>query len=341
MWYVFGANSETHQELFQSGWFVEALLSQTLIVHLIRTQKIPFLQSVASLPLILTTSAIAAVGVYTSLFAIGTNDRPGTASNAIFRLAADDPHCLQHSHADDQSLVHSEISLVALMMNTSTRSLTLRPFLHCLNLSLCLLNLGWMNHAGGQDSPSQPVTIQQAIQEALEKNLGLLAERYNPTIAEARIATARLRPNPVLSVGGDHLNLVGPRFTEENGGGSSEYSTRLDFIIEGIGKRSRRIEVAENAHGVAQMQLANATRVLMLEVQNAFLEAFSAKANLALGEESLKAFNQIVELNSTRVRAGDLAAVELIRHDWQHCNSKLLHSRRGHDCASRSRSSSC
>ena len=59
MWYVFGANSDIHQELFQSGWFVEALLSQTLIVHLIRTQKIPFLQSVASLPLILTTSVIA------------------------------------------------------------------------------------------------------------------------------------------------------------------------------------------------------------------------------------------------------------------------------------------
>ncbi|HET8563942.1 MAG TPA: magnesium-translocating P-type ATPase, partial [Candidatus Binatia bacterium] len=64
MWYVFGANSEAHQALFQSGWFVEALLSQTLIVHLIRTQKIPFLQSVASLPLILTTCLIGAVGIY-------------------------------------------------------------------------------------------------------------------------------------------------------------------------------------------------------------------------------------------------------------------------------------
>jgi P-type Mg2+ transporter len=71
MWYVFGANSDTHQELFQSGWFVEALLSQTLIVHLIRTQKIPFLQSVASLPLILTTSVIAVVGVYLPFSRLG------------------------------------------------------------------------------------------------------------------------------------------------------------------------------------------------------------------------------------------------------------------------------
>ncbi len=71
MWYVFGANSEAHQALFQSGWFVEALLSQTLIVHLIRTQKIPFLQSVASLPLILTTSVIAAVGIFVPFSRLG------------------------------------------------------------------------------------------------------------------------------------------------------------------------------------------------------------------------------------------------------------------------------
>lgn len=48
MWYVFGCNSGVHQTLFQSGWFIEGLLSQTLIVHMIRTRKIPFVQSRAS-----------------------------------------------------------------------------------------------------------------------------------------------------------------------------------------------------------------------------------------------------------------------------------------------------
>lgn len=63
MWYVFAANSVETQSLFQSGWFVEGLLSQTLIVHMIRTQKIPFIQSCASLPLLLTTILIMAVGI--------------------------------------------------------------------------------------------------------------------------------------------------------------------------------------------------------------------------------------------------------------------------------------
>jgi Mg2+-importing ATPase len=50
--------------LFQTGWFVESLVSQTLIIYVIRTNKIPFLQSSPSKPLLLTTLLIAAVGIY-------------------------------------------------------------------------------------------------------------------------------------------------------------------------------------------------------------------------------------------------------------------------------------
>ncbi|MBO9538183.1 magnesium-translocating P-type ATPase [Herbaspirillum sp.] len=64
MWYVFGANSPEHQTLFQSGWFIEGLLSQTLIVHMIRTKRIPFFQSRASWPLLGMTLIIMAIGIF-------------------------------------------------------------------------------------------------------------------------------------------------------------------------------------------------------------------------------------------------------------------------------------
>ena len=63
LWYVFGANTPGAQALFHSGWFVEGLLSQTLIIHMIRTAKVPFLQSTAAPALLLLTLVIAAVGV--------------------------------------------------------------------------------------------------------------------------------------------------------------------------------------------------------------------------------------------------------------------------------------
>jgi Mg2+-importing ATPase len=64
MWYVFGANSPGRAPLFQSGWFIEGLLSQTLIVHMIRTAKIPFVQSRASAPVLGLTGAIMLVGIF-------------------------------------------------------------------------------------------------------------------------------------------------------------------------------------------------------------------------------------------------------------------------------------
>jgi len=63
MFYVFKANAPEHQSLFQSGWFIEGLLSQTLIIHMIRTKKIPFIQSWASAPVVALTSLIMVIGI--------------------------------------------------------------------------------------------------------------------------------------------------------------------------------------------------------------------------------------------------------------------------------------
>ena len=64
MWFVFGATSVENQALFQTGWFVESLMTQTLIVHVIRTAKIPFIQSRASLPMLMITASVMAIGIY-------------------------------------------------------------------------------------------------------------------------------------------------------------------------------------------------------------------------------------------------------------------------------------
>ena len=63
LWFVLGARSPEQQSLFQSGWFIEGLLSQTLVVHMIRTQKIPFIQSRAAAPVIALTAIVMGVGI--------------------------------------------------------------------------------------------------------------------------------------------------------------------------------------------------------------------------------------------------------------------------------------
>jgi Mg2+-importing ATPase len=67
MWWVFDANSVDRQGLFQSGWFVVGLLTQTLVVHMVRTPKLPFVQSHAAAPLMGMTLAIMAIGLWLPL----------------------------------------------------------------------------------------------------------------------------------------------------------------------------------------------------------------------------------------------------------------------------------
>jgi cobalt-zinc-cadmium efflux system outer membrane protein len=162
-------------------------------------------------------------------------------------------------------------------------------------------------------SAAGALTLEGAINEALENNLGLLAQRYNLTIAKARLITAGLRPNPILSVGGDHLDLLGTGYNAVNSAGPAEYSIRTDFVFERGGKRQRRLEVAHEELGVARLELLDATRKIVLEVEGAFVDLQLAKENLDLARQNLRALTEIVEINELRLKSGDLAMVELIR----------------------------
>ncbi len=182
---------------------------------------------------------------------------------------------------------------------------------HIVQCGLLVAALACPAHAQ-RDQP-QPLTLQQAVAEAVDKNLNVLAEKYNVPVAQARIITARLRPNPILSIDADHLNLLPPRYNSENMAGPPEYGIRTDFVFERGAKRQRRIDVAEATVSTAQLQFLNTVRSVVLEVQIAYVELLQAKADLALAQETLEVFHQTVQINTSRVRRGDLAEVELIR----------------------------
>lgn len=63
MWFVFHANTAANSGIFHSGWFVIGLITQTVVVHVIRTQKIPFIQSRASIFVSLSTIAVIVIAV--------------------------------------------------------------------------------------------------------------------------------------------------------------------------------------------------------------------------------------------------------------------------------------
>src|SRR5215470_2302658 len=157
------------------------------------------------------------------------------------------------------------------------------------------------------------LTIDEAVQQAIDRNLTLLAERLNLTVADAAIATARLRPNPVVSGGANSLDWLGTGFDEANGAGPPEYAIRVDVPFERAHKRELRTAVATTAKAVAEAQLADSIRRLQLDVTIAAVDVLEAKAKLKLAHENLDTLQRLVELNERRLTSGALPPLEVTR----------------------------
>ncbi|XP_061365737.1 uncharacterized protein LOC133309011 isoform X2 [Gastrolobium bilobum] len=71
LWFYYKAYSDVDEKFFHSAWFIEGLLMQTLIIHLMRTEKIPFIQDIASWPVISSTLVISAIGIAFTFSPIG------------------------------------------------------------------------------------------------------------------------------------------------------------------------------------------------------------------------------------------------------------------------------
>jgi cobalt-zinc-cadmium efflux system outer membrane protein len=166
--------------------------------------------------------------------------------------------------------------------------------------------------AAAQNAPPQPIetiSVDDAVRLALERNLDIAAERLNVQVADTAIQTAALRPNPVFTA-----SISRPESVLVDAGVSPDEAIfRGDYVFEGGGKRQRRMDQATLAKSVVDLQVKNTTRQLVLDVERAFVDVQAAKANVDLAQDTLKAFNDIVAVNVERVRAGDLAQVELSR----------------------------
>jgi outer membrane protein, heavy metal efflux system len=162
---------------------------------------------------------------------------------------------------------------------------------------------------------AQPLTIAAAIDEAVQHNLSLLAARSSLTIADAQMVSARLRPNPVASVGADHLDLLGTGFNDINNGGPPEVAVRVDLPLERGGKREARIAVATAIRSEAEAQIADAVRTLRQDVTLACIDVMAAQALRALMADTLGTYQGLARVNKARVVAGSIPGFEATRSE--------------------------
>lgn len=166
-----------------------------------------------------------------------------------------------------------------------------------------------------REPPDVPggMSVAEAVREALRANLDIAAKRFDVPIAASELTNAKLRLNPVLSLGADHLDLLGTGYDKQNAAGPQEFFVRADVPVRVSRKRRLRMQHARAARSVAERDVADAERRLRLAVQHVCVDVQLAEAELVLARDNAALFASIVELNETRVAAGDLPAVELAR----------------------------
>jgi cobalt-zinc-cadmium efflux system outer membrane protein len=155
----------------------------------------------------------------------------------------------------------------------------------------------------------RPITISDAVSIFLQQNLQLLAARYDIDTAEAEKLTARLRPNPQLSVStaGLPLGLSGPFIKEQT------YSYGISQTVELGGKRRKRINAANANAELAQGQFQTVVWQLTNDLKRKFYAVLLAESLLKLSQENQKTFAETIKQTTELYKAGEISGLELKR----------------------------
>ncbi len=165
----------------------------------------------------------------------------------------------------------------------------------------------------GQTMPAQ-VTLDEAIQMALQHNHSLLAARTTIQQNEAQEITANLRPNPTLFTDWEYLPL------EKVSGGLADYlhnSTEGDigisYLFERGKKRQHRLQAAKDATAVTRSQVADNERGLTFQVASLFFNVQLAQSTLELSQQDLKSFQKTVDISELQNKSGSISENDYLK----------------------------
>ncbi|MGA2723793.1 MAG: TolC family protein [Bryobacteraceae bacterium] len=160
------------------------------------------------------------------------------------------------------------------------------------------------------------VTLDQAIQMALQHNHTLQAARTTIQQNQAAEITANLRPNPTFFTDWEYL----PIFSVPQGQSVADYlqnSTEgdmgLSYLIERGNKRSRRLQAARDATAVTRSQVADNERGIAFQVGSLFINAQLAQSTLELARMDLKSFQQTVDISEFQFKDGGMSENDYLK----------------------------
>jgi outer membrane protein, heavy metal efflux system len=185
--------------------------------------------------------------------------------------------------------------------------------------------VGWLGGAAlapslaGQTSAAQAtgpvrVTLDEAIQMALEHNHNLKAARTTIQQDEALEITANLRPNPVLTADAQFLPIFQPnRFSADYINTTAQFDLGLSYLFERGRKRQHRLAAARDVTTQTRSLVADNERNLAFNVASQFTSVQLAESALELAHKDLKSFQATVDISESRYKAGDISQGDFLK----------------------------
>jgi cobalt-zinc-cadmium efflux system outer membrane protein len=165
-----------------------------------------------------------------------------------------------------------------------------------------------------QSQASVKVSLDDAIQMAIQHNHNLLAARTTIQQSEAEETTANLRPNPVLLGDSQFLPIFQPsQFSLDYLDNTAQFDLGVSYLFERGKKRQHRLQAAKDQTAVTRSQVADNERSLTFSVATQFINVELAESTLALATEDLKSFQNSVDIGEARYKAGDIGQNDLLK----------------------------
>jgi len=162
--------------------------------------------------------------------------------------------------------------------------------------------------------PAMRITLEQAIQFALQHNHALAAARSTIIQNQAQEITANLRPNPTLSWDSQFLPLFNlSQFNLDYISNSAQFDLGIGYTFERGQKRQHRLQAAQDQTTVARSQVSDNQRTLTFNVAQQFVGVLLAESMIDLAQQDLASFQQTVDLSEDQVRAGALSEGDAIK----------------------------
>ena len=156
------------------------------------------------------------------------------------------------------------------------------------------------------------ITLDQAIQLAIQHNHNLLAAQTTIQQNEAEEITANLRPNPVFGADVVGLPLTPGTFTANNID-ATEFDIGLGYLFERGKKRQHRLQAAKDVTAVTRSQVTDNERTLTFQVASQFITVQLAESTLALAQQDLTSFQNTVDISEARYKAGDISEGDYLK----------------------------